>query len=82
MQLAAMTCDGAPDIVRLRNGNITYWLNLGRGRFGPEVVMRGVPRFDLPRSVPTRSPAPRGRRWQRGRGLVELADDRTRRRGP
>ncbi|MBL8946171.1 MAG: VCBS repeat-containing protein, partial [Myxococcales bacterium] len=48
IQLADMTGDGAPDIVRLRNGNITYWPNLGRGRFGAEVVMRGVPRFDLP----------------------------------
>ncbi|WP_406193202.1 hypothetical protein OH807_02330 [Kitasatospora sp. NBC_01560] len=44
--LADMTGDGLPDLVRARNGDVCYWPNLGRGRFGPRVTMRNVPRFD------------------------------------
>ena len=32
--LADMSGDGLTDIVRIRNGEISYWPNLGYGRFG------------------------------------------------
>ncbi|NOT40303.1 MAG: hypothetical protein HOP13_07410 [Alphaproteobacteria bacterium] len=41
-----MTGDGLEDIVRIRNGNVTYWPNLGYGRFGEKVVMNFAPIFD------------------------------------
>ncbi|MCC6559709.1 MAG: VCBS repeat-containing protein, partial [Polyangiaceae bacterium] len=44
--LADMTGDGLVDIVRIRNGNICYWPNLGHGRFGAKVQMGGSMRFD------------------------------------
>ena len=44
--LADMSGDGLSDIVRIRNGEICYWPNLGYGRFGRRVVMRNSPRFD------------------------------------
>ncbi|MFC7448961.1 SpvB/TcaC N-terminal domain-containing protein [Rhodococcus daqingensis] len=44
--LADMTGDGLTDIVRIRNGDICYWPNLGYGRFGARVAMDGAPRFD------------------------------------
>jgi RHS repeat-associated protein len=46
VQLADMTGDGLSDLVRIRNGDIAYWPNLGYGRFGRRVTMRNVPRFD------------------------------------
>ena len=46
--LADMSGDGLPDLVRLRNGQIAYWPNLGHGRFGAKVVMAGGPWFDAP----------------------------------
>ncbi|MEU7144799.1 SpvB/TcaC N-terminal domain-containing protein [Nocardia sp. NPDC046473] len=46
--LADMTGDGLTDLVRIRNGEIAYWPNLGYGRFGPKVPMAGAPVFDHP----------------------------------
>jgi RHS repeat-associated protein len=45
MRLADMTADGLTDVVSLHNRSVTYWPNLGRGRFGPPVVMSGAPQF-------------------------------------
>ncbi len=46
--LADMSGDGLTDIVRIRNGEICYWPNLGYGRFGAKVNMSDAPRFDTP----------------------------------
>ena len=46
--LADMTGDGLTDIVRIRNGEISYWPNLGYGRFGAKVTMDSAPWFDRP----------------------------------
>jgi RHS repeat-associated protein len=43
-----MTGDGLADICRVRNGEVTYWPNLGHGRFGRAIGMRGPPVFDRP----------------------------------
>jgi RHS repeat-associated protein len=45
MFLADMTGDGLADLVRIRNGDVCYWPNLGWGRFGPRVRMSDAPRF-------------------------------------
>ena len=37
--LADMSGDGLSDIVRIRNGSVVYWPNLGRGQFGAQVMM-------------------------------------------
>lgn len=44
--LADMTGDGLTDIVRIRNGEISYWPNLGYGIFGAKVNMTNAPEFD------------------------------------
>ncbi len=44
--LADMSGDGLTDLVRIRNGEICYWPNLGYGRFGAKVTMDGSPHFD------------------------------------
>jgi RHS repeat-associated protein len=44
--LANMTGDGLSDIVRIRNGEICYWPNLGYGRFGAKITMDRSPWFD------------------------------------
>ncbi|WP_271589181.1 SpvB/TcaC N-terminal domain-containing protein [Bradyrhizobium sp. CCBAU 53415] len=44
--LADMSGDGLTDLVRVRNGEVCYWPNLGHGRFGPKVTMDRSPRFD------------------------------------
>lgn len=44
--LADMSGDGLSDLVRIRNGEICYWPNLGYGRFGPKLSMDGAPLFD------------------------------------
>ena len=44
--LADMKGDGLTDIVRIRNGDVCYWPNMGHGKFGPRVTMDGVPVFD------------------------------------
>lgn len=46
--LADMTGDGLSDLVRVRNGDVSYWPNLGYGRFGARVAMDNAPRFDTP----------------------------------
>jgi RHS repeat-associated protein len=46
--LADMSGDGLTDIVRIRNGEVCYWPNLGYGRFGTKVAMDQAPRFDTP----------------------------------
>lgn len=46
--LADMSGDGLADIVRIRNGHVCYWPNLGYGRFGKQVVMDRSPWFDHP----------------------------------
>jgi hypothetical protein len=44
--LADMSGDGLSDIVRIRNGEVCYWPNLGYGRFGKKITMDGSPWFD------------------------------------
>lgn len=44
--LADMSGDGLADIVRIRNGEICYWPNLGYARFGAKVNMLNAPLFD------------------------------------
>ncbi len=44
--LADMVGDGRVDLVRIRNGEICYWPNLGYGRFGARVSMSDAPYFD------------------------------------
>ncbi|MFI1700711.1 SpvB/TcaC N-terminal domain-containing protein [Streptomyces bobili] len=46
--LADMSGDGLTDLVRVRNGEICYWSNLGHGRFGAKVTMDGAPLLDHP----------------------------------
>ena len=46
--LADMSGDGLADLVRVRNGEICYWPNLGYGRFGAKVNMDNAPLFDTP----------------------------------
>ena len=48
--LADMSGDGMTDIVRIRNGAICYWPNLGYGNFGAKVAMDNAPVFDSPES--------------------------------
>jgi RHS repeat-associated protein len=45
VRLADMTGDGLHDIVIVRSGNVTYWPNLGHGRWGPQVIMHRAPRL-------------------------------------
>ncbi len=45
-RFADMTGDGLLDMVRLDNGRVEYWPNLGRGVFGEGVVMEGAPTID------------------------------------
>ena len=46
--LADMSGDGLQDIVRIRNGSVVYWPNLGYGRFGAKVTMANAPHFNHP----------------------------------
>ena len=48
MHLADMSGDGLTDLVRIRNGDVCYWPNLGYGRFGPMVTLDNSPWFDTP----------------------------------
>lgn len=53
--LADMAGDGMVDLVRVRNGEVCYWPNLGYGRFGRKVTFDHSPRFDASdRFVPAR----------------------------
>ncbi|UPT86954.1 hypothetical protein HAP41_0000043195 [Bradyrhizobium barranii subsp. apii] len=44
--LADLSGDGLTDIIRIRNGDVCYWPNLGYGRFGARVTMDYAPVFD------------------------------------
>jgi hypothetical protein len=46
--LSDINGDGLTDIVRIRNGEICYWPNMGYGKFGAKVNMDFAPLFDLP----------------------------------
>ncbi|MFN8582681.1 MAG: VCBS repeat-containing protein [Gemmatimonadaceae bacterium] len=46
--LSDLSGDGLADIVRIRNGEVCYWPNLGYGRFGAKVSMDGAPCFEVP----------------------------------
>lgn len=46
--LADMTGDGLPDVVRIMQGSVCYWPNLGHGRFGAKVQMAKAPHFEPP----------------------------------
>ena len=46
LYLADMSGDGLADLVRIRNGAVCYWPNLGHGRFGAKVTMDDAPWFD------------------------------------
>ncbi len=48
VHLADMSGDGLTDIVRVRNGEVCYWPNLGYGCFGAKVTMDDAPHFDSP----------------------------------
>ena len=42
VHLADISGDGLTDLVRIRNGEVCYWPNLGYGRFGTKVTMHPV----------------------------------------
>lgn len=44
--LADLSGDGLSDLVRIINGEVCYWPNLGYGRFGAKVTMDDSPWFD------------------------------------
>ena len=44
--LADFSGDGLNDLVRIRNGEVCYWPNLGYGQFGTKVTMDNAPWFD------------------------------------
>lgn len=46
--VADMCGDGLNDLVRILNGEVCYWPNLGYGRFGAKVTMDNAPWFDSP----------------------------------
>ncbi|MBS0156141.1 MAG: hypothetical protein JSS38_16230 [Nitrospira sp.] len=46
--LADLSGDSLTDLVRIRNGEVCYWPNLGYGRFGAKITMDHSPRFDHP----------------------------------
>ena len=48
IHLADMCGDGLADVVRIRNGEVCYWPNLGYGRFGAKVTMDNAPWFEAP----------------------------------
>ena len=52
--LADMTGDGRTDIVRIRQGEVCYWPNLGYGHFGAKITMAHSPVFDTPESFDAR----------------------------
>lgn len=44
---ADMSGDGLPDQVRINNGRVAYFPNLGNGHFGPAVTMANAPTIDF-----------------------------------
>jgi len=59
--VADMSGDSLTDIVRIRNGEICYWPNLGYGRFGAKVTMNNPPRFDNQDQFDHPAPGERGK---------------------
>ena len=45
---ADLSGDGLSDLVRIRNGEVCYWPNLGYARFGAKVTMDNAPWFEQP----------------------------------
>ena len=45
--LADMSGDGLIDLLRIRNGEVCYWPNLGFGNFGTKVTLQNSPIFDM-----------------------------------
>lgn len=43
--LADMSGDGMTDLVRIKNGEVCYWPNMGYGKFGIKVTMSNAPLF-------------------------------------
>ena len=43
---ADMSGDGLTDIVRIRNGEVSYWPNMGYCHFGAKITMDNARRFD------------------------------------
>ncbi len=52
--LADMSGDGLSDLVRIKNGEVCYWPNLGYGKFGSKVTMDNSPWFDTPDQFDTK----------------------------
>ena len=50
VMISNMSGGGLSDIVRIRNGEICYWPNLGYGKFGAKVNMDNAPVFDHPQA--------------------------------
>lgn len=48
IHLADITGDGMQDLVRIRNGEVSYWPSHGWGRFGGKITMANAPRFASP----------------------------------
>lgn len=46
--ISGMSGSGLSDIVRIRNGEVCYWPNLGYGKFGAKISMDHAPVFDHP----------------------------------
>ena len=46
--LSDLSGDGLTDLVRIRNGEVCYWPNLGYGRFGAKITMDDAPWLDTP----------------------------------
>jgi RHS repeat-associated protein len=46
IMFADMTGDGLPDLVRIKNGQVCYWPNLGFGKFGTKITMEFRGAFD------------------------------------
>ncbi len=46
IRLADMSGDGLADLVRITNGEVCYWPNLGFGRFGRKITLTGSQRFE------------------------------------
>jgi len=46
--LADMNGDGMTDLVRIKNGEVCYWPNMGYGKFGAKVTMAYAPVFQSP----------------------------------
>ena len=60
--LADLSGDGLTDLVRIRNGEVCYWPNLGYGRFGAKVTMDNAPWFDAPDQFDQQAHPPRRHR--------------------